>query len=318
MTKGEKNGLPLVSIIMPAYNAEQYIGEAIDSVLAQTYKNIELVIVEDSSIDNTLEVIRSYQDNRIILETNLVNRGIAYSTNRGIELSKGNYIALLDDDDMATIDRIKLQVSYMEKHEQIDILGGWTEMIDSAGNHKRYYPEPRTNPKYINALLLFTWWEFENGTTMIRRRFLEESGLRYEDGCYGLQDLRFFMKASKVGTLSAIHNLLLYKRDHDKNESKYRYEKFSRERDAAYRRFRTESLKESGICLRQEEYDRLNDLLSDLNVDKKKDDLEELYEMFRKILIQVKQKTDFYNEAEHVCKRLLRGYMMNIDSFFEC
>lgn len=302
---------------MPAYNAERYIGEAIESVLSQTYENIELIIVEDHSTDNTMEVIRSYQDDRIILEANSANRGIAYSTNRGIELSRGKYLALLDDDDMATPDRIKLQVGYMENHGEIDILGGWTEMIDCFGNHKRYYPEPRTNPKYIKALLLFTWWEFENGTTMIRRRFLEESGLRYEDNCYGLQDLRFFMKASKAATMSSIHNLLLYKRDHDKNESKYRYEKFSQERDGAYARFRTESLKESGVCLKQEEYDRLNELLSDLNVDKKKSDLEELYEIFRKILIQLKQKADFYKEAEHVCKRLLRGYMMNIDAFFE-
>ena len=308
---------PLVSVIMPAYNAERYIGEAIKSVLAQTYTNIELVIVEDCSTDGTLDVIRHYEDDRIILEKNPVNRGIAFSTNRGIELSRGKYIALLDDDDVVTIDRIELQVDYLEEHREIDILGGWTEMIDGCGNHLSYYPEPRRNPKYIKALLLFTWWEFENSTTMIRRQFWEDSGLRYEDNCYGLQDLRFFMKASKVGTISAIHNLVLYKRNHDKNESKYRHEKFAKERDATYRKFRVESLRESGICLEQEEYETLNDLLSDLNSDKKKDDLEALYRIFRKILVQVKQKTDFYKEAEHVCKRLLRGYLMNIDSFFD-
>lgn len=309
--------LPLVSVIMPAYNAEQYIDKAIESVLLQTYSNLELIIVEDCSTDNTLDVIRRYTDERIILEKNPANRGIAYSTNRGIELSRGKYLALLDDDDMAAADRIALQVEYLESHEQIDILGGWTEAVDSHGKHLNYYPEPRINPKYINALLLFTWWEFENSTTMIRRRFWEESGLRYEDNCCGLQDLRFFMKASKVGKISAIHNLLLYKRNHDRNESKIRHEQFARQRDAAYRRFRTESLKDSGIYLKQEEYDTLNDLLSDLNLNKKKSDLVILYELFQKILIQVKQKTDFYKEAEHVCKRLLRGYMMNIDAFFE-
>lgn len=308
---------PLVSIVMPAYNAEKYIGESIESVLSQTYANIELIIVEDCSTDGTLNVIKQYADERITLEVNTKNRGIAFSTNRGIELSKGKYIALLDDDDMATPDRIELQVNYLETHSEVDILGGWTETIDGYGNHLNYYPEPRSNPKYIKALLLFTWWEFENSTTMIRRQFWEDSGLRYEDNCCGLQDLRFFMKASKVGTISAIHNLVLYKRNHDSNESKYRHEKFAKERDAAYRKFRIESLKESGIYLEQDEYDTLNNLLSDLNFDKKKSDLETLYEIFRKILIQVKQKTDFYKEAEHVCKRLLRGYLMNIDSFFD-
>lgn len=307
---------PLVSIVMPAYNAEKYIGEAIESVLQQTYTNIELIIVEDCSTDGTLDVIKHYEDNRIILERNLMNRGIAFSTNRGIELSKGKYIALLDDDDMATIDRIELQVSYLEENEEIDILGGWTETIDGFGNHLGYYPEPRNNPKYIKALLLFTWWEFANGTTMIRKKFWENSGLQYEDNCYGLQDLRFFMKASKVGTISAVHNLLLYKREHGNNESDYRHGRYAKERDAIYRKFRTESLRESGIYLEQGEYDTLNDLLSDLNFDKKKSDLRVLYDIFGKILIQIKQRTDFYKEAEHVCKRLMRGYMMNIDSFF--
>ena len=308
---------PLVSVIMPAYNAERYIGEAIESVLSQTYTNIELIIVEDCSTDGTLDVIRRYEDDRIILERNPVNRGIAFSTNRGIEISGGKYIALLDDDDVATADRIELQANYLEGHGEIDILGGWTEMIDGYGKHLSYYPEPRRNPKYIKALLLFTWWEFENSTTMIRRRFWEDSGLRYEDNCYGLQDLRFFMKASKVGTMSAIHDLVLYKRNHDNNESKYRHEKFAKERDETYRKFRIQSLKESGICLEQEEYGTLNDLLSDLNHDKKKSDLEVLYGIFRKILMQIKQKTDFYKEAEHVCKRLLRGYLMSIDPFFD-
>lgn len=308
---------PLVSVIMPAYNAEKYIGEAIESILAQTYADLELVIIEDCSSDSTLEVIRGIKDERIILAENDVNRGIAFSTNRGIAMSKGKYIALMDDDDVAAADRISLQANYLEEHAEIDILGGWTETIDAYGNHMGYYPEPRTNPRYIKALLLFTWWHFANGTTMMRREFWERSGIRYEDDCYGLQDLRFFMKASKTGTISAIHNLLLYKREHGRNESNYRHERCAKERDATYRRFRIESMEESGICLTHDDYDVLNGLLSDLNTDKKKGDLETLYGIFREILIQARQRTDFYRELEHVCNRLLKEYVMCIDSFFD-
>lgn len=308
---------PLVSVIMPAYNAERYIGEAIESILAQTYGNIELVIVEDSSSDRTLEAIRSFRDARIVLVKNDANMGIAFSTNRGIGLSKGKYIALMDDDDVAVPDRISLQAGHMEKHAEIDILGGLGEVMDSSWNHLGYYPEPRTNPKYIKALLLFTWWDFANGTTMMRREFWERSGIRYEDGCHGLQDLRFFMKASKVGTISAIHNLLLYKREHERTETNYRCGKHAEERDAAYGRFRIESMEASGIFLAQEDYDVLNGLLSALNADKKKSDLETLYGIFRKILIQARQRTDFHKELEHVCKRLLREYTMGINPFFD-
>ena len=93
---------PLVSVIMPAYNGEKYIGAAIESILNQTYDNFELVIIEDKSTDNTLKVIQEYNDSRISLFLNSSNRGIAYSTNLGIAKSKGEYIALLDDDDLAT------------------------------------------------------------------------------------------------------------------------------------------------------------------------------------------------------------------------
>lgn len=307
---------PLVSVIMPAYNAEEYIGEAIASILSQTYEKLELIIVEDCSTDDTIEQIKKYRnDNRIVVIKNQINKGISYSTNAGIELAKGKYIALLDDDDMAAVNRIELQVAYLEKHQEIDILGGWTETIDSAGNHMGYYAQPRTNPKYIKALLLFGWWGFGNGTTMIRKDFWETSGLRYEDNCYGIQDLRFFMKASKIGNISAIPDLLLYKREHGKNESNQRHEKYGVERDKTYRRFRTESLKESGIALKEEEYTALNDLLSDLNVVKKINDMGILYGLLKRILIQAKQKTDFYRELEHVCRKMLSDYLMSLNPF---
>ena len=101
----------LVSVIMPAYNAEEYIGEAISSILSQTYEKLELIVVEDCSTDNTIGQIDKYRDdNRIVVIKNPVNKGISYSTNTGIGTAKGKYIALLDDDDMAAVNRIELQV----------------------------------------------------------------------------------------------------------------------------------------------------------------------------------------------------------------
>lgn len=306
---------PLVSVIMPAYNAGKYIGEAIESIIEQTYRQIELIIVEDCSTDDTLKQIEKYKDERITVVPNCENRGVSCSTNRGMALAKGKYIALLDDDDVAALNRIEKQVAYLEQHEEIDILGGWTETIDGEGNHIGYYAQPRTNPRYIKALLLFGWWGFGNGTTMIRKRFLERSGLQYEDNCHGIQDLRFFMKASKIGTISAIPDLLLYKREHDTNESNYRHENYGVQRDQTYRKFRTESLKDSGIILQEEEYDMLNDLLSDLNMAKKTSDMAILYDLLKKILMQARQKTDFYQELEHVCRYMLSDYLMNANPF---
>lgn len=124
---------PLVSVIMPIFNAEKYLFEAIKSILQQTYSNLELILVDDASVDGSLEIVNGIKDSRIILKRNTCNRGIAYSTNRGIEAASGKYIALLDDDDMATAERLQLQVEFMERNEDVDILGGATAEIDENG-----------------------------------------------------------------------------------------------------------------------------------------------------------------------------------------
>ena len=144
---------PLVSVVMPAYNAEKFVGEAITSILHQTYRNLELIIVEDCSIDNTLKEIEKFHDERIKLLRNPVNKGIAYSTNRGIEVSRGKYIALMDDDDISEPDRIKLQVDFLEERQSIDILGGRYCEINENGDILQYHNIPRNNPKTRNRLL---------------------------------------------------------------------------------------------------------------------------------------------------------------------
>lgn len=96
---------PLVSVIMPAYNAEKYIGQVIESILNQSYRDLERVIIEDCSQDGTLDIIKEYvkRDSRIKLLKNDCNRGISYSTNKGNDFFKGIYIALLDDDDIVVL-----------------------------------------------------------------------------------------------------------------------------------------------------------------------------------------------------------------------
>lgn len=103
---------PVVSIIMPAYNAEKYIGQAIESVINQTYKNWELIIVDDCSTDSTLEKAYAFEkkDSRICIIKNPLNQGVATSRNKGIEVAQGKYIALLDSDDVWTIDKLERQL----------------------------------------------------------------------------------------------------------------------------------------------------------------------------------------------------------------
>lgn len=118
---------PLVTVSMPAFNSERYIAEAIESILAQTYQNFELIIVDDGSTDRTRETIESFTDPRIIKVYSDRNRGLITTRNRIAQLAKGKYLALLDADDRAFPDRLALQVAYLEANHA-DLCGAdhWT------------------------------------------------------------------------------------------------------------------------------------------------------------------------------------------------
>ena len=118
---------PLVTVSMPAFNSERYIAEAIESILAQTYQNFELIIVDDGSTDRTREIIDSFQDPRIVKVYSDRNRGLITTRNRIAQLAKGKYLALLDADDRAYPDRLEQQVAFLEAN-YADLCGAdhWT------------------------------------------------------------------------------------------------------------------------------------------------------------------------------------------------
>lgn len=300
--------LPLVSVIMPSYNGGKYIKEAIESVLAQTYENFELLIIEDCSTDNSVKYIKEYQDSRIRLIINETNRGVAYSTNRGIELAKGKYIALLDDDDIATQDRLKLQVEYLEQHKEIDILGGRTNVIDENGNVICDWGPPRNNPNFIKAKLLFEMVDFGNSSVMIRKEFIENNHLRYKDGYLGMQDFRFYVESSKLGKISAINEVLLKHRMHENCETKRQREEFQIQREKVYAGIQKESLEMSGYVLEEYEIQKLNCILKEEQIEGYTwETWKELYQLFAKILEQARcMEVDYYKELKTICMRKLR------------
>ena len=114
---------------MPAYNAEKYIAESIESILSQTFTDFEFIIINDASTDSTKEIIESFQDSRIILINNEQNLGVAKSLNIGIATAKGKYIARMDADDISLPERFQTQFNFMEKNPDIDICGSWARMF---------------------------------------------------------------------------------------------------------------------------------------------------------------------------------------------
>ena len=125
---------PKISIVMSVYNEEKYLREAIESILNQTYKDFEFIIIDDGSTDKSAHIIKSYNDPRIVLiQQN--NTGLSPALNTGIKAAKGKYIARMDADDISHIDRLKYQITYMEKHKDCVALGTKAMIIDKDGNY---------------------------------------------------------------------------------------------------------------------------------------------------------------------------------------
>ena len=129
----EEMTAPKVTVLMPAYNAAKYIGESIQSVLDQTYSDWELLIVNDGSTDNTVEIVESYSDPRIRLLNNPENLRLIKTLNRGLAEARGEFIARLDADDLASPGRLKLQVKALDDDQNLALVGGCSNVIDESG-----------------------------------------------------------------------------------------------------------------------------------------------------------------------------------------
>ena len=146
---------PLISVIMPVYNGEKYLREAIDSVLAQTYTNFELLLINDGSTDNSEEIILSYKDNRIRYIKNERNLKLIATLNKGIDFANGTYISRMDADDTMPPERYEIQMKYMMKHPDVDLCSVWAHVTDEQGKRIGKLKGVDTS-ELINVSLFFT------------------------------------------------------------------------------------------------------------------------------------------------------------------
>lgn len=167
-----KKKQPLVSVVMPVYNAGDYLVEAIKSILRQTYKNFEFIIVDDHSNDNSWQIIRKFKKiyPKKILAVQLkqtLNRGGDACANEGLKKAKGRYIARMDADDIVDPKRLKKQVDFMEKHKNIFLVGSNAYVINNKGKIIGEKLEPQTNEDIFKAY--FTFHPIIHPSAMFRR-----------------------------------------------------------------------------------------------------------------------------------------------------
>jgi len=169
------NVQPLVSVIMPVYNGERYITEAIDSILDQSYQNFEFIIIDDGSTDGSAEVIRKYSDSRIRFSTQ-ANAGLAETLNNCVKLAKGDYLARQDCDDVSMKERLSKQVDFLEKNKEVSIVGTWAEITDDDGVTLGKFHKHPVGSCQLKFELLFNN-PFVHSSMLIRRSHLDVVGL---------------------------------------------------------------------------------------------------------------------------------------------
>ncbi|MDR2526686.1 MAG: glycosyltransferase [Rickettsiales bacterium] len=206
--------MPRVSVLMPVYNAEKYIVEAIDSILAQTFSDFEFIIINDGSTDKSVEIIKSYKDKRIRFINNKENIGIAAVLNQGLDLATGEYIARMDSDDISMSNRFAKQIEYMDKHSDVGVLGTLVRFFpgDSRKNDGRH----KKNITYLDLLLI--GWCVTHPTVMLRRSVFEKNALRYDPESVA-EDYDLWTRAIRFTQIKNMQEILLKYRWHDANVS---------------------------------------------------------------------------------------------------
>jgi GT2 family glycosyltransferase len=203
---------PRVTVFIPVHNRERYIRVAVNSILAQTFDDFELLVVDDGSTDATMEVLERFSDPRLRVVSNPGNRGIPYTRNRGLELARGEYIALLDSDDHAYPHRLRRQVTYLDRHPGIAQVGSWCSFMDADGAMlERVRRQPLT-PEDVHAHLLFHC-PVINRTVMARTAILRE--LRYDEAFPRCQDYDMHARLVRAGhRLANLGEILVCGREH--------------------------------------------------------------------------------------------------------
>ena len=207
----------LISVIMSTYNrSSDFLRESMESILNQTYRNFEFIIIDDGSDNGTKELIESYRDPRIRLVINEKNIGLTHSLNKALDLCRGEFIARMDDDDIALPERFEKQFAYMRQHPDVIVCGTWVEYIDEngalTGEEKKYLNEDMES--YRIYLLFGNHPTIYHPTAFFNRRLLLKHNIRYEPEFILAQDYGLWVRCSEIGECAILQELLLRYRRH--------------------------------------------------------------------------------------------------------
>lgn len=205
---------PKVTVFIPVYNRAQYIGAAIESVLAQHFGDFELLLIDDGSTDDSVEVMRPYRrDPRVRLACNDTNLGIPKTRNRGVALARGQYLAMLDSDDVAHPERLAKQVDFLDRHAGYALVGAWTGGMDKTGQPQCKVRLLPVSPGEVRARQLFQCCPAQSSVTA-RTAILREH--RYCEEYSVSSDYDLWVRLAQHYKLGNLPSVLVRSRMHEK------------------------------------------------------------------------------------------------------
>ncbi len=207
---------PLVSVVLPTYNGAKYLGEALKSLQMQTFSDFEIIVIVDGSTDNTIELLRAWSDARVRVVARADNLGVATSINHGLSLARGDLIARLDDDDLCHPERLERQVHFLNRHNDIHIVGSAVELIGGETGVEVLH----SDDSWIKAAMLQGSGFIASSASMFRRAFVTDNQIKADPRLIACEDLGFWVDCIEAGAqFSNLAEPLIKIRCHAQNTS---------------------------------------------------------------------------------------------------
>lgn len=213
--------MPKVSVIMPVYNGEKYLKEAIESILNQTATDLELIIIDDGSVDSTSNIINSFNDERIKYFKNEKNSGISFSLNRALDLACGEFIARMDADDISLPSRLETQIKYMQKNSEIEVCGCNVRLI---GTDEKSWPSSESS-EALKVDLIFNCC-LAHPTVMFRKSVVQSGEARYNSAFDHMEDYELWTRLIKSHKFGCVQDVLFEYRIHPSQTTQNHDEKY--------------------------------------------------------------------------------------------
>jgi len=204
--------MPTVSVIMPVHNGAEYVREAIESILGQSFSDFEFIVVDDGSTDASLSIINEFKDSRIKAHCLATNAGICRALNTGLSLVRGEFVARMDADDISTKDRLACQVDFMRRHPDVGLCGSDVVRFSDKNGDRIIQRTPK-GTKRIRAYALFDN-PFIHSTVLFRRSVIDRFKVKYDESYVNAEDYDLWTRLTDLVSCENLDQVLLEYRVH--------------------------------------------------------------------------------------------------------